>query len=88
MEYDDENNCKTCPVKYGRKLDPAKNLTNCELINIVNCLVSKSNFPFECDVCSRGYYVESDNTCKKVPQEISNCSVYEVIFKIYMLKYW
>ena len=78
FEYDDENNCKSCPLKFGLKPDTVNSLTNCEPISILNCLVSKTIFPFQCDVCSRGYYVETDNTCKKAPVQISNCSVYDV----------
>lgn len=78
LEYDDQNSCKTCPLKHGLKTDGVTGFKNCEVIDILNCLISSTEFPFQCDTCSNGYYVDN-NACTMAAQNISNCKYLEVV---------
>ena len=79
LEYDDHNSCKTCPLKRGLKVDALSGFKNCEIIDIDNCLISSTEAPFQCDTCSRGYFV-SENLCQMAPQNIENCKYLQVVF--------
>ena len=78
LDYDDHNSCKTCPMKHGLKADPASELKHCEPIGIPDCLWSSTEYPFRCDTCSRGYFVDN-NTCVLAPRNIDNCKYLEVV---------
>jgi hypothetical protein len=78
MEYENHKSCKSCPLQYGIKYDTISDLRNCVLLDIPNCLKSKGEFPFECDICSRGFYVDN-NTCVRASANIENCKYLSVI---------